>query len=328
METCEQREFVISSVKGRGIKARFDGGQISSDGGLLLLKEADRELGLSGEVAAVIPEERQRGKIRHRVRAIVQQSLFGLTSGYEDLNDFEGLREDTLWQTVCGSDMPLAGKSTLSRFALKHSRAVAVGINRILVEQFIASFKQEPAELILDFDATDDRVHGQEEGRFFHGYYGDYCFRPLYVFCGQKLICAYVRRANVDVATHSAAILKLLVTRFRLQWPQVRILFRADSGFCRDRTLTWCDRTSSTRWWSNQWRMLLSALAYTLIEHIRSKALEGTELARAQCQHIRLKLFKIGAVVVRTRRMVRIHLSQAYPFQALFAQVYYRLRLG
>jgi hypothetical protein len=304
----------------------------------------------------------------------------------------------------------------------------------VLVEKFIASFKEAPTELILDFDATDDRVHGNQEGRAFHGYYGDWCFLPLYVFCGEQLLVSYLRPSNIDAARHSGAILKLLAQRLRQSWPQVKIIFRGDSGFCRWKMLRWCeknnvnylvglaknarltamlqplleqaeaeheqtrqkarlftdldyaaetwdvprrviakaehtaqgsnprfvvtnlegeaqvlydevycargemenrikeqqlglfaDRTSCRRWWANQFRLLLSSCAYVLVEAIRRLGLHGTELARAQVATIRLKLFKIGTVILRNTRRIRLLFSSAYPHQDLFRHVGQRL---
>jgi hypothetical protein len=177
------------------------------------------------------------------------------------------------------------------------------------VKQFIASFQEAPSEWILDFDATDDRVHGNQEGRHFHGDYGDWCFLPLFVFCGEQLRVAYLRPSNIDPARHAWAILKLLVERLREAWPQVRIMVRADSGFCR-------------------WKMLLAAAAYVLMEAIRRLGLQGTELARAQVGTIRLKLLKIGTVIVRNTRRIRLFFSSGYPYQALFKDVCAALASG
>jgi len=436
MTQSEQVELSFSSVKGRSVRGRFDGGEISSDGGIVVLEQAERQLKLLRGVSRSLADSRQRGKVKHALETILRQRVFGLAAGWEDLNDFESLRDDALWQSVCGSDEALAGKSTLSRLERSMTREAAVSVNRHLVERFIASHKRPPKEIVLDFDATDDPVHGRQEGRFFHGYYDHYCFLPLYVFCGGQLLCAYLRPSNQDAAKHSGAILKLLVKRIRQSWPNTRILLRADSGFCRDRTLTWCDRhgvdyvvglaknavlldeaegylnaardayqktgytqrifggiiyaaakwklkrhvivkaehsakganprfvvssvdrpdrevyehlycargeaenrikeqmqlfsdrTSASHWWANQWRVCLSALAYTLFEHIRSHALAGTELARAQCSTLRLKLIKIGAVIVRTKRLVRIHFNQNHPAKEPFLQAVARLKPG
>jgi len=314
----------------------------------------------------------------------------------------------------------------LCRFENRQDRAAAWAVNAALVEQFIASHPKAPAVLILDFDATDTPVHGNQENRFFHGYYDCHCFLPLYVFCGDQLLTAYLRPSNIDAAKHSAAILKLLVLRLRKAWPRTKIVFRADSGFCRDLLLSWCDRNdvkyvvgiarndrllaaaaplmrkaekqfnktgqkqrlftafdyaagtwwrvrwviakaehtdkgsnprfvvtnivggaqkiydrrycqrgemenrvkeqmmlfadrvSAHRWWANQWRLCLSAIAYTVMETLRRLALQGTPLAQATCATIRSKLIKIGAVVVSKLTIIRLHLSSHHPFQELF----------
>jgi hypothetical protein len=180
-----------------------------------------------------------------------------------------------------------------------------VELSKLLVELFVESHATPPSELVLDFDATDDPVHGHQAGRFFHGYYDHYCFLPLYVFCGGQLLVAYLRPANIDAAKHSRAILKLLVARLRQAWPGVKIILRGDSGFCRWKTLRWFDR----------------AFAYVLVEHVRRTALAGTELARAQVSTIRTKLLKIGARVRTSVRRVVLHLSASYPLAELFRQV-------
>lgn len=244
MSREEHLSFRFSSSKGLRIKAAFDGGRISSDGGVLLVREADRRLDLTRGLSRLVNDKRRAGSIEHSVESMIRQRIYGLCADYEDLVDFDELRTDPLWQCACGRDEALAGKSTLSRFEGRADRRLAFEANALLVESFIDSFDEAPGELILDFDATDDPVHGHQEGRFFHGYYGHYCFLPLYVFCGDRLLTAYLRPSDRDAALHSAAILKLLVTRLRRQWPQVRIVFRGDSGFCRDRTLAWCDRNA------------------------------------------------------------------------------------
>mgnify|MGYP002144391997 CR=1 FL=1 len=163
-------------------------------------------------------------------------------SGWEDLNDHGALRCDVAVQTAVGVDHEIASAPTLCRLEKWADRATAWRLHEVLVNQFIASFESAPEELVLDFDATDNPLHGQQEARFFHGYYDSYCYLPLYVFCGQQLLCAYLRPSNIDAAQHAGAILKLLVRRLRQSWPQVRIVFRADSGFCRQRILNWCER--------------------------------------------------------------------------------------
>lgn len=434
---CNLELFHFPAVKKRAVSASFTGGDVTSDGGVALLRQTDRRIGLTKALASVLPDPRDPERIAHPLLSLIRQRLYGLAQGYEDLNDHDTLRQDLAWQTAVERDRPLASSPTLCRLENRADRQVAWAMHQVLVGQFIASFAQPPTELILDFDATDDRVHGQQEGRFFHGYYGDYCFLPLYVFCGEQLLVSYLRPANRAAAHHAWAVLKLLVVRLRQAWPKVRIIFRGDSGFCRWRLLRWCedhgvqyvvglaknaralglaqplieeaqrafqaqqakqrhfgevaygaeswdrkrrvlvkaehtsqgrnprfvvtnlegdaqsiydelycargemenrikeqqlglfaDRTSCHRWWANQFRLLLSSGAYVLLERLRALALAGTELARAQAGTIRLKLLKIGAVVLRNTRRVRLLLSSSYPYQALFAQVLKALGSG
>ena len=220
----------------------FSGGAVSSNGGVLLLRAADRRLGLSAAAAAVLRDPRDPGRCRHSALAQLRQRLYGLALGYEDLNDHDELRHDLALQTAVDRVIPLASAPTLCRFEHWANRATAVALNRILIEQFIASFAVPPAEIVLDFDATDVPVHGRQEGRFFHGYYDHHCFLPLYVFCGEQLLVAYLRPSKIDAAKHSWAILALLVKRLRQAWPAVRLILRGDSGFCRPRLLGWCER--------------------------------------------------------------------------------------
>lgn len=174
------------------------------------------------------------GKVLHTAETMLRQRVMGLIAGWEDLNDAQTLRTDPVHQVAAGSLEPLASAPTLCRYENQQARATAWAVNGELGEQFIASRPKAPAVLILDFDATDTPVHGQQEQRFFHGYYDCHCFLPLYVFCGDQLLTAYLRPSNIDPAKHAAAILKLLVTRLRQAWPRTKIVFRADSGFCRD----------------------------------------------------------------------------------------------
>jgi hypothetical protein len=434
MTVCSTQLALFPTCKSRRIEVDFKGGDISSDAGGLLLRQCDRKLGLTRDVHRLLADPRRAGSCRHQQIHLLRQRIYGLGLGYEDLNDHNTLRKDVGFQTFVDREEGLAHASTLCRWENRADRQAAVLISQLLVEKFIESFKRRPRELILDFDATDDAVHGQQEGRFFHGYYDHYCFLPLYVFCGQQLLVSYLRPSRIDPAKHAWAVLSLLVKRLRAAWPEVRIIIRADSGFCRWRMLRWCeshnvnyiiglarntrihevarpwiekaqkafertgrkqrlftsvhygarkwdrerrvlvkaehnklgsnpryvvtnlkgsaqmlyekvycergemenrikeqqlglfsDRTSCHRWWANQFRLLLSALAYVLVEAIRRLGLKGTELARAQVQTIRLKLFKIGAAVVRNTRRIRFHLSSAYPYQDLFLLVAHRL---
>jgi hypothetical protein len=434
---CNPKLFHFPAVKKRVFTAAFDGGDVTTDGGLPLLRQIDRRLGLTKAIAKVLPDPRDPDRIEHSLLSLVRQRVFGLAAGYEDLNDHDTLRQDLAWQSAVERDTPLASSPTLCRLENRADRQAAWVLHEVLVAQFIASFQTPPQELVLDFDATDDRVHGRQAGAHFHGYYGDYCFLPLYVFCGEQLLVAYLRPGNSDAARHAWAILKLLVRRLRQAWPQVPITFRGDAGFCRWRLLRWCedhgvnyivglaknarllaaaqpwleqaqkgfaqtqqkqrvfgevwyaaeswdqerrvlvkaeqtaqgsnprfvvtnlvgepqalydavfcargemenrikeqqlglfaDRTSCTNWWANQFRLLLSSTAYVLLERLRALGLAGTELARAQAGTIRLKLLKIGAVVVRNTRRIRLLLASGYPYRALFGQVLEALGSG
>lgn len=242
MPDCTEQQELFGRVGRRQIEVGFDGGDVTSDAGLLLIKKADEQIGLLSRVAAVLPDPRDPDRVEHRMDELLRQRVYALAQGYEDLNDHDRLRHDLALQTVVGRDKPGASSPTLCRLEQRADRDVACAIHDILVERFIASFALPPEELILDFDATDDPVHGNQEGRGFHGYYDHYCFLPLYVFCGEQLLVSYLRPARIDAAKHAGAILKLLVKRFRMVWPQVRIIFRGDSGFCRKRILSWCER--------------------------------------------------------------------------------------
>lgn len=206
---------IFPACKSRQVQVDFGGGQITSDGGSLLLRQADRHLHLTHRVCQLLHDEREKGRCDHRLSALVRQRIYGLALGYEDLNDRGTRRHDIAFQTAVESDHPLASSSTLCRFENRANRKTAAAISGVMVETFIASHRRPPKRLVLDFDATDDRVHGQQEGRFFNGYYDHYCFLPLYVFCGSQLLVAYLRPRNVDPARHAGAILNLLVKRLR-----------------------------------------------------------------------------------------------------------------
>lgn len=439
MTECNSQLIPFSSVGRRAVLADFAGGSITSDGGALLLREADRRLGLIDSLDAAIPDPRNQNLITHQQTTMLRQRIFAIALGYEDGNDHQQLRDDPLMQLVSerGIDpnQPLASPPTLCRLENRVSRKALVEIAKVLVEIFIKSHTSAPNELVLDFDATDDAVHGHQVNRFFHGYYDQYCFLPLYVFCGHHLLVSYLRPANIDAATHTWAILSLLVKRFRQVWPGVKIIFRGDSGFCRWKMLRWCerhdvgyivgqaknkrleplakaamdqaaemfkkagdgkpqrvfteffyaagtwdkqrrviakaeylgppeagkpkenyrfvvtnltedgpwlyenfyckrgdaenrikeqqlglfaDRTSCHDFVSNQFRVMLSAAAYVLLQHIRQTALAGTELAEAQVTTIRVKLLKIGGLVKRSARRIVLHLASGCPQQQLF----------
>jgi hypothetical protein len=423
-------------VKGRKVQAFFSGQVITSDGGAILLRAADDALKLLPRVTRRFEDSRRKASCAHSFLDLIRQRVYALALGYEDLNDHETLRHDLALQTAVGRDVDMASSSTLCRFENGVTAKSLWALSEALVDTFIKSYQEEPEEIVLDFDATDDAVHGKQEGRFFHGYYDHYCFLPLYVFCGEHLLAAYLRPSNIDGSKHSLGILGLLQKRIRQAWPHTRIIVRADSGFCRWKFMRWCDahkvdyilglaknalllqkaqplldearqyflqsgdkqklfaetryaaqtwdqerrviikaehlekgsnprfvttslndapeqlyqrycargemenrikeqqlclfavRTSCSKWLPNQFRVLLSALAYTLLHAIRCKALAGSELARARCDTIRLKLLKIGATVMRNTRRIVLLLSAAYPYKELFYLAANRLHAG
>lgn len=241
MTECTQTSFDFPSCKSRKVSVDFSGGKMTSNGGVLLLKQADSKLGLTRSAARLIPDDRRKLSVKHTVEHMFRQRVYAIGCGDEDLNDHDELRHDIALQTAIGCDKPLASPSTLCRFENRLQRKAAVEMNALLVDQFIAANPVSPKEIILDFDATDDVVHGNQEGRFFHGYYDHYCFLPLYVFCGSHLLCAYLRPSKIDGAKHAWAILALLTKRIRQTWPDVKIIFRGDSGFCRWKMLRWCE---------------------------------------------------------------------------------------
>ena len=411
MTKCTTPSASFPRCKGRQVIARFDGGDVTSDGGILLLRQLDREMGLTRAVARRLSDERDAQRCLHRTETLVRQRVFGLALGYEDLNDHQALRHDIALQTAVDTDGVLASQSTLCRFEQQADRDWAITIHEEMIEQFIRSFRRPPKKpLYLDFDATDDRVHGQQLGRHFNGYYNHYIFLPLFVFCGDQLLVSYLRPASLDAAHHAGAILALLVRRLRQAWPEVKIVFRGDSGFCRPLILNWCDRhgvdyiiglagnkrlaklaldidytsairfekswekervfgfieyaakswkerrrrvivksetsrrgfntryveqqflfsdrTSCHEWWPNQYRLLLSGLAYLLLERLRRIYLKRTAFAQAQVNTIRLKLLKIGAVITRNTRTIRLMLSSQYPEQDLFLKLASKLVPG
>jgi len=245
MTDCNTNTLLFTSLNRKKIQADFNGGSLTSDAGALLLREMDKHLGLIDSLNNCITDPRNPLYTVHQQRTMLAQRIFAIALGYEDLNDHQTLRKDPLFQIVSDrgvqDDLPLASAPTLCRLENRVDRKALADIAKVFVESFIASYKTEPDVLVLDFDATDDPIHGNQDKRFFHGYYDHYCFLPLYVFCGSQLLVGYLRPSNIDAALHSRAILKLLVERIRRQWPGVKIVFRGDSGFCRWRLMRWCD---------------------------------------------------------------------------------------
>jgi hypothetical protein len=246
----------FTPLEGRKVVAAFDGGAISSDAGALLLGEVDKAIGLSERMAKCFIDGRQQHLVVHEVKTIVLQRVVAIAAGYEDLNDHDELRRDPVLGLVVGkleasrADCEaLAGKSTLNRLELSGAvptRYHKIGhdaeqIASLFVTLFLDSYQVPPKRIILDLDATDDPIHGHQEGRFFHGYYDSYCYLPLYVFCGRHLLCAMLRRSNIDGSSGAVEEVERIVAQIRQRWPKVRILLRGDSGFCREPLMAWCE---------------------------------------------------------------------------------------
>ena len=454
---CNTKPMRFEPVDGRSVVADFDGGAISSEAGALLLRASDRAIGLVERFAACFRDARRPDRVVHDIATLLGQRVFGIALGYEDVVDHDALRHDPVLGVALGKleartrrCAPLAGKSTLNR--LEHGTAAddryrriahdPAAIEDLFVSLFLAAHDRPPARIVLDLDATDDPVHGKQEGRFFHGYYDCHCYLPLYVFCGRHLLAAKLRRANIDASAGAADEVARIVGRIREAWPRVRILLRADSGFARDGLMSWCeanrvdyvfglarnprlvehiaidlawaeegaartskparrfadfrwitreswsrrrrvvakaewmpgrgeaganprfvvtslksieidartlyerlycargemenrikecqldlfaDRTSAATMRANQLRLWLASMAYVLLTALRRIGLAHTELAAATCGTLRLKLLKIGAVVTKSVRRVRIAMASACPAAGLFRLAHARL---
>lgn len=463
MTECTQSSFGFAALYRREVVAQFDGGDITTDAGGLLLREVDRRLSLIERLGACFTDHRQPNQIEHQVRELVAQRIYGLALGYEDLNDHDQLRADPLIAALIGKAEPKgtdrrrqqdqgkagAGKSTLNRLELTPADADAQArykkivyheeaMDRLLVDLFVEAQEAPPARVVLDLDATDDPIHGNQEGRFFHGYYREYCYLPLYIVCGEFVLCARLRSSNIDASAGALEEVERIVAQIRARWPQVEIVLRGDGGFSRDALMSWCedhgvhyvfglaknkrllkiigrqlheaqvqfeesqkaarvfhefsyqtrkswkrerrviakaehlqkganprfvvtslsaeqfvaqrlyeevycargemenrikeqqlalfaDRTSTELMRSNQLRLYFSTFAYQLMQGLRRLGLQGTEMAQAQCQTIRLKLLKIGAQIRVTVRRVCLSLAAGYPFREIFARVYANL---
>jgi hypothetical protein len=448
MTECNQEAFAFTAHFSRRVEVGFTAGQVSSDGGALLLREVDRRINLQGRLASCFSDGRMPLLVKHRLPQMLAQRIYGLALGYEDLNDHEQLRSDPLLAVLSGKrdlDKPLAGKSTLNRLELvgRTRRYHKIGysaeaLDRLLGDLFLESHKSAPEQIVLDLDATDVPLYGHQPERFFHGYYDSYCYLPLYVFAGDQLLCARLRPANKDAAAGAKEEVSRIVAQVRERWPEVRIVLRADSGFCREELMGWCetnkvdylfglarnqrlgkiigaqmqqarvlhqttgraarvfteftyqtrdswsrarrvvakaefldkgenprfvvtslsqeqwpdqqlyekfycargemenrikeqmclfaDRLSTDAMKGNQLRLYFSAMAYTLIEALRRLGLKSTEWAQAQVDTIRLKLFKIGAIVRISVRRILLQLSSTYPWKDIFAQAFHALR--
>ena len=448
MTQCSQETFSFACHFSREVKAEFSAGQVTSDGGALLLREVDGKIGLLPRLIGCFADGRSRQLIRHQLREMLGQRIYGLALGYEDLNDHEQLRLDPVFGLLSGKRKlgePLAGKSTLNRLELSQRTKryhkisySAEAIDRLLGNLFIESHRRAPKQIVLDLDATDIPLYGHQPERFFHGYYDNYCYLPLYIFAGDQLLCARLRPANQDASAGSVKEVSPIVAQLRERWPKVKIVLRADSGFCREELMAWCeahqvdylfglarnqrlrriigkemhqaqvlhkktekaarvfaqfnyrtrktwtkerrvvakaeyldkgenprfivtsftpqqwpaqdlyekfycargelenrikeqmclfaDRLSTDEMKGNQLRLYFSALAYTLVEALRRLGLKGTEWAQAQVDTIRLKLFKIGAIVRLSVRRIVLKMSSAYPWKHLYAQAFHALR--
>jgi hypothetical protein len=253
---CSPELFEFAPVEGRVVVAGFDGGAITSDAGALLLAETDRAIRLVDRFADCFVDRRDRKRIEHRVATLVGQRVFGIALGYEDLNDHDELRHDPMMAVLAGKltasrkdCAPVAGKSTLNRLELSREAATRYhkishdgrAIESLLVRLFLEAHKTPPGEIVLDLDATDDPLHGRQEGRFFHGYYDCYCYLPLYIFCGDHLLAAKLRPANIDAAADVVEEVARIVGEMRAWWPEVRIILRGDSGFAREALMAWCE---------------------------------------------------------------------------------------
>lgn len=294
---CNQQSFGFHPLGRRNVVAHFDGGRISSDAGGLLLRETERITGIVRQFAACFTDHRDPELIEHTVEELVAQRVYALALGYEDLNDHDDLRHDPLLAVLVGKKDPLgqtrsrardrgkalAGKSTLNRLELTPVRAGAKSrykkialdrhkVQRLFTDVFIQSCKRPPKRIVLDLDATDDTIHGRQSGRFFHGYYKNYCYLPLYIFCGEHLLCARMRPANIDASAGSVKELQRIVGQIREHWPEVEIVIRADSGFCRETIMSWCET-------NNVDFVLGLAKNERLIGEIEK------ELAQAKCQY-------------------------------------------
>ncbi len=450
MTECNQETFTFTAHFSRRVEAGFTAGQVSSDGGSPLLREVDRKINLLGRLASCFIDGRSPLLVKHRLSEMLAQRIYGLALGYEDLNDHEQLRSDPLLALLSGKrelDEPLAGKSTLNRLELTgrslryHKISYsAESMDRLLTDLYLESHAAPPAQIVLDLDATDIPLYGHQPERFFHGYYGSYCYLPLYIFAGDQVLCARLRAANQDAAAGSIEEVGRIVKQLRERWPEVKIVLRGDSGFCREELMAWCEqdenrvdyafglarnqrlgkiigarmhqarmlhqstgkaarvfaefayqthkswsrarrvvakaeyldkgenprfvvtsltaeqwaaqdlyekfycargemenrikeqmclfayRLSTEEMKGNQLRLYLSALAYTLVEALRRLALKGTEWAEAQVDTIRLKLFKIGALVHISARRVWLELSSTFPWKQIYARAFDALR--
>jgi Transposase DDE domain group 1 len=255
MTECNQNEFAFAPHFSRQVSARFSERQLSTEGGALLLRETDRQIGLLSRVRKCFSDYRHPALIEHELGELLGQRIYGLALGYEDLNDHEELRRDPLLALMAGKrnmDEPLAGKSTLNRLELTPAGSPlddryhkitysSQALDGLLVDIFLEAYAKAPRQIVLALDVTDTPLYGQQEERFFHGYYNEYCYLPLYIFCGEHLLCARQRASNQDASAGCREEVERIVKQIRQCWPKVRIILRADSGFCRDELMAWCE---------------------------------------------------------------------------------------
>lgn len=427
MPKCTDAPMLLGKVGRRVVQAAFDGGDIVSDGGVMLLRQADERIGLTKAAARVFIDGRRAASVRHSIHSLLAQRVYGLCCGWEDVTDHNTLRHDMALQTAVGRAEELASAPTLSRLETAATAEHAAALHGVLLDQFIASRARAPQELVLDIDATHVPLYGAQEAAHFHAHYDSYCYLPLYVFCGQDMLACVLRPSWRDPASVASALIKLIARRLRQKWPHVRLIVRGDSGFCRPKvlrrldawgidyiigvqknpTLQWLSALPAqviaeqhattgakqrvigelqyaTRNWererrviarlehgalganprfvvtslqgdaaalyeqlycargeaenrikeaqldlfgrrascrlfaANQLRLLLAALAYTLMINFRRLALKGTELEHACTATIRTKLLKIGAAVLRNTRRVRLLLASQHPLKHVF----------
>ena len=292
---CSPSLFEFARVEGRAVVASFDGGRITSDAGALLLGAADRVVGLTRRLAACFTDARDPALVEHAVETLVMQRVVGIALGYEDLVDHDELRHDPMLATLAGKlsarrrdCAPLAGKSTLNRLELgrpeptRYAKLAAdtAAIETLFVELFLDAHTTAPEQIILDLDATDDPLHGHQEGRFFHGYYDCYCYLPLYVFCGRHLLAAKLRRSNLDGSAGAVEEVARIVGLIRARWPKVRILLRADSGFAREALMAWCEQNRVDYLFGLARNARLSTAIAAEMDEARSEAEKGGKPAR------------------------------------------------
>ena len=252
MTECIQESFSFTVHFSRRVQAEFTAGRVSSDGGALLLREADRRINLLGRLASCFLDGRAPLLVKHRLSEMLSQRIYGLALGYEDLCDHEQLRSDPVLGVLSGKrelDEPLAGKSTLNRLELigrsKRYHKISYStdsMDRLLTDLYLESHAAPPEQIVLDLDATDIPLYGHQPERFFHGYYDSYCYLPLYIFAGDQLLCARLRPANQDAAKGSVEEVSRIVAQLRQRWAAVKIVLRADSGFCREELMSWCEQ--------------------------------------------------------------------------------------